>query len=248
MFEWTGDWSDDSPQWTSELLQELNYTLDVMDGTFWISFNDFLQFFIFFEVCMVRQHHLQNSWTEERCRLWISLVPPPLLTSDSELNFPLPLLGDIPRRVSSMFIYRVTGKSPTEVYFSLHQSNKLRSTRDGSPYIDIGVTVLRIEPNGTFTFACSSGLAVERQVQTSAFLEPGLYIVVPMTSGTKLKQYQLQRDSFSNDHPSNSREVKLFGTSKESFSDDVNAVYDEIFDRFDTDNDGVCSIFIIAGK
>jgi hypothetical protein len=104
----------------------------------------------------------------------------------------------------------------------------------------VGVTVLQIEADGTFTFACSSGLAVERQIQTSAILEPGVYIVIPMTSGTKLKQYQLQRDSFGH-RKNDSPQTSITDDRRENFSKEVDAVFDEIFDRFDADNDGVSS-------
>lgn len=273
MFEWTGDWSDDSSQWTPALLQEMNYALDVLDGTFWISFDDFLRYFVFFEVCLVRQPQHQRPWTEVRRRLWVSLVPPPLGYNGEEEGSSAPLLVtdtmDIPRRISCMFILQVTSPTPTVMYFSAHQPNKVRSESEGCLYFDIGVTVLRIEVDGTFTFACSSGLAVERQVQTSAVLEQGVYIVIPMTSGAKLKQYQQQRDQNTSSTDTNRRNstsatyydednlpnsqlgvrdgcdtssfgsVPLLDETKENFSEAVDAVFDEIFDRFDTDNDGV---------
>jgi hypothetical protein len=256
MFEWTGDWSDDSRQWTPQLLAELNYALDVLDGTFWISFTDFLQYFVFFEVCMVRQPHHQRPWTEVRRKLWMALTPPPPLLSlsspgvpgadagSSPSSAPL-LLGDKPLRISCMFILQLDSQTPTEVYFSAHQPNKLHSHSHGSLYFDIGVTVLRIESNGTFTFACSSGLAVERQVQATAVLDPGVYIVIPMTSGTKLKQYQLQRENSEQDSPTGESfsAVRLLDAERERFSKEVDAVFDEIFDRFDTDNDGVSVMF-----
>lgn len=43
-FEWTGDWSDQSANWTPELKKTLNYT-DSEDGTFWMSFVDFCHYF-----------------------------------------------------------------------------------------------------------------------------------------------------------------------------------------------------------
>ena len=43
-FEWTGDWSDQSANWTPELKSELNFT-DEDDGMFWMSFVDFCHYF-----------------------------------------------------------------------------------------------------------------------------------------------------------------------------------------------------------
>ena len=48
--EWTGAWSDGSPEWTPELIEELNQT-DEDDGMFWITFEDFLENFNMFSVC-----------------------------------------------------------------------------------------------------------------------------------------------------------------------------------------------------
>ena len=267
MFEWTGAWSDDSSQWTPELLREMNYTLDVLDGTFWIAFVDFLKYFVCFEVCLVRQPQHQRPWTEVRRKLWVSLLPSPRIESasaagDSAVSYSSfscsssPHLWrdsalEIPRRIPCMFILHVTSQTPTEMYFSAHQPYKVRSESNGSLYIDIGVTVLRIELDGTFSFVCSSGLAVERQIQASAIVEPGLYIVIPMTSGTKLKQYHLQRESAAAaaaaEVNKSSRActdgrgaVQLLDEHREErFSEAVDAVFDEIFDRFDSDRDGV---------
>lgn len=44
-FEWTGDWSDQSPLWTDKMKAELNPMLEENDGTFWISYEDFLTMF-----------------------------------------------------------------------------------------------------------------------------------------------------------------------------------------------------------
>ena len=43
-FEWQGDWGDKSSTWTPELKQQLN-VVDADDGTFWMDFEDFKQYF-----------------------------------------------------------------------------------------------------------------------------------------------------------------------------------------------------------
>jgi hypothetical protein len=37
-FEWDGDWSDKSPLWTPEIIEDVKAVLDDKDGTFWMSF------------------------------------------------------------------------------------------------------------------------------------------------------------------------------------------------------------------
>jgi hypothetical protein len=40
-FEWTGDWSDNSHLWTSQIKQEVGFDGMKEDGIFWMSFQDF---------------------------------------------------------------------------------------------------------------------------------------------------------------------------------------------------------------
>jgi calpain-15 len=44
-FEWAGDWGDNSNCWTPALKKQLNHTADANDGTFWMNFYDFTQYF-----------------------------------------------------------------------------------------------------------------------------------------------------------------------------------------------------------
>jgi calpain-15 len=43
--EWTGDWGDHSPLWTSALKAEVGHTI-ADDGSFWMSYKDFLKVFV----------------------------------------------------------------------------------------------------------------------------------------------------------------------------------------------------------
>ena len=44
-FEWDGDWSDKSSLWTKEMKAEVKPVLEDNDGTFWMSYNDFIKQF-----------------------------------------------------------------------------------------------------------------------------------------------------------------------------------------------------------
>jgi len=61
-FEWDGDWSDKSPLWTQQMKDAFNAVLDDSDGTFWMSFEDFVKHFKSICVCRVR------NWQEVRIR------------------------------------------------------------------------------------------------------------------------------------------------------------------------------------
>lgn len=50
MFEWKGDYSDNSKQWTKELKEKVNYKNED-DGSFYIKLSDFLNFFPYSFIC-----------------------------------------------------------------------------------------------------------------------------------------------------------------------------------------------------
>jgi len=53
-FEWEGDWSDESYLWNSAMKEALQPSLDANDGTFWMSYDDFLKNYKCLNVCMVK--------------------------------------------------------------------------------------------------------------------------------------------------------------------------------------------------
>lgn len=61
-FEWDGDWSDNSPLWTEEIIKALDVVFDEADGAFWMSFEDFVKQFVSLDVCRIA------SWDELRLR------------------------------------------------------------------------------------------------------------------------------------------------------------------------------------
>mmetsp|Transcript_3288 Transcript_3288/g.5458 ORF Transcript_3288/g.5458 Transcript_3288/m.5458 type:complete len:180 (+) Transcript_3288:682-1221(+) len=66
-FEWNGDWSDHSKLWTPELKRELNVKSDANDGTFWMSFEDFTEFFSRVQLCKYNDKH-SFSYTTARAQ------------------------------------------------------------------------------------------------------------------------------------------------------------------------------------
>ena len=61
-FEWTGEWSDTSPQWTTEIKRELNYEPKANDGTFWMTYYDFIKHFHSLNICKIK------NWDEVRIK------------------------------------------------------------------------------------------------------------------------------------------------------------------------------------
>jgi hypothetical protein len=57
--EWTGDWSDSSPLWTPKLKSAAHYTEE--EGAFWMSWEDFQQFFGTVRICMTEDSYWTTS-------------------------------------------------------------------------------------------------------------------------------------------------------------------------------------------
>ena len=61
-FEWGGAWSDNSEEWTDDMRDAFEPNFDVKDGSFWISYEDFLKNFCSVTICKV------ENWNEIRLK------------------------------------------------------------------------------------------------------------------------------------------------------------------------------------
>jgi hypothetical protein len=62
--EWRGKWADNDSNWTSRLRQSLAFSNDSDDGTFWMSFDDFVTWFNVIFTCRVAD----DRWTKMTIR------------------------------------------------------------------------------------------------------------------------------------------------------------------------------------
>lgn len=58
--EWKGDWSDNSVLWTPEIKRQLGWT-NVDDGSFWMRFEDFKEWFSSVIICRARDDYVYSS-------------------------------------------------------------------------------------------------------------------------------------------------------------------------------------------
>jgi len=75
--EWTGDWSDESDQWTHHAKNVLNYEpqLDAekLDGVFWMNHTDFISNFKYFYSCRVLSE--DEGWFKKEIKSeWIGVT------------------------------------------------------------------------------------------------------------------------------------------------------------------------------
>ena len=147
------------------------------DGAFWMSFGDFVSNFFSINVCMVSQPMTSSDggktrvpWVESRERFMYKMAD-----------------GEEGKEVSAPSYSLTLSEEAEHVYVSVHQ----KDTRcvGAGPYIDIGVTVMRVTPEtkSGYTLIASTGASCDRQNQTGSLCLPaGKYIIMPMSTGCKL--------------------------------------------------------------
>lgn len=164
-FSWTGDWSDQCSNWTSQLRQELHPDA-AHEGIFWISFEQMLKYFDSVDVCKV---------SREWCELRVEGVLPP----HCELNERTQLL-------------QLTLEQPAEVHLSLFQQSHRERDRSSSPSSGVrfrsqlDLCILLFRPPATSSPMClqkarlvqHSRRCVRGFVGCDAMLEPGKYVIV----------------------------------------------------------------------
>lgn len=171
-FEWTGDWSDNSPLWTPALRKECKMVV-ADDGLFWMSFEDLVKNFTGISVAMVRHPGLNHDpWHEVR--------------SPFTYNF-----GREGKGVEHVSMYELNVPEQGDLYFTVHQQDKRCL---GAPnYLDLGLTLLKPKGNNEFDFIATSGNSAERQNQIEVKnLKPGKYLLVPTSTCCKMMQHCIE--------------------------------------------------------
>lgn len=187
-FSWKGDWSDDSPLWTSELRAML-MPRGADEGVFWMCFEDVIKYFDSIDVCKIR-----SGWNEIRLE---GLLP--TKSTDAE-NIPFVIL---------------TINETTEIDLSLFQSSRrdtLHNTDQTiSPRVqqlDLCIMIFRatiIKQNKSLEMIDIGSLVdySQRQVRNfvgcSLILEPGEYVILCTAFNhwqTKSIQYPMEYPKF----------------------------------------------------
>ena len=125
-FEWNGDWSDNSHLWTQEMIDLVKPNLSGDDGTFWMSFSDFVSNFDSLDVCRVR------NWDEVRVRGRF------VRFSDTE--------NQTVEVAQSKWIYALEVPKKTHIIIALHQEDeRIEGVLPRRPYMDFGIAVLKMD-------------------------------------------------------------------------------------------------------
>lgn len=158
------------------------------DGAFWMSFEDFVENFYSINVCMVRQPDRREH----------GAVRVPWFESRERFQYQMMQCNEIGTEATAPCYLLTIHEHSEDVYVSVHQ----KDTRcvGAGPYIDIGVTVLGFAPgsHSGYELIASTGNSADRQNQTEELcLPPGQYLVVPTTTGCKLRKVCHNAHSYS---------------------------------------------------
>ena len=149
--EWVGDWSDNSSKWTQEFKKEVGLE-PKQDGIFWISYEDYLQFYTTTHICKL---HPNYDYTTQKIK------------SSKENNEPLNLT-------------KVIVKQPGHGYFIVNQKNtriyrNLKDPEYENPYCNM--VVFKDDNKNGYTFVGSDSGKHDRLYVECENLVPGTYYI-----------------------------------------------------------------------
>eukprot|EP00357_Protocruzia_adherens_P011223 CAMPEP_0115030694 /NCGR_PEP_ID=MMETSP0216-20121206/37993_1 /TAXON_ID=223996 /ORGANISM="Protocruzia adherens, Strain Boccale" /LENGTH=823 /DNA_ID=CAMNT_0002408007 /DNA_START=44 /DNA_END=2515 /DNA_ORIENTATION=+ len=202
-FEWNGDWSDKSALWSKEMIEELNPVLEDDDGTFWMSYEDFLKNFRCSNICKVK------NWDEVRIKGKFIRVQD---LEDPNIEV-----------VMSKWYYSLDVQERSTLVIGVHQEDeRINGVLSRRPYLDIGCAILKRNSEGSITLVAYKDLICDRQAELEVTLDPGSYIILPRTTGCTLRRMP--------DAPSES--IKMI-TDKGELHELIESTISDIFRKFD---------------
>ena len=198
-FEWEGPYSDFSREWTQGLKAELRPKFDKHDGAFWMNVYDFFRCFsrvVVGKVGFPYEMRMRN-----------------LITKDREV-------GAIAKEY-----YSVSVAQRCQVVVGLHQEDERSvGVEEYRRYLDLGIVVLKNQYGSYCFYSASPNNITDRDSQLEVNLEPGEYIIVPISSGCSLQVPQNARPPHFN-----------FVTEEGVLHPTIQSTVRDVFRRFDMD-------------
>ena len=185
--EWVGDWSDNSTKWTQEFKKEVGLE-PKQDGIFWISYEDYLQFYTTTHICKI---HPNYDYTTTKIK------------SSKANNEPLNLS-------------KVVVKQPGHGYFIVNQKNtriyrNLKDPEYENPFCNM--VVFKDDNKNGYTFVGSDSGKHDRLYVECENLVPGTYYIA-VTFPVPNPGFSLQQNFENIDFDINFR-VGLYSSQKQ---------------------------------
>lgn len=195
----SGKYKEDSENWTTELKSAINPVFNMEYQ--YLSFDEFLTYFKSITVCKI------NRWNELSVKgKFVRSID----TTDGKTEV-----------FSSRWYYKVTLDKPTKLIIGIHQTDEnMTGVKETSPYIDIGLGVLNIFKD-VYQYITFENPSYERDVYLELKLEPGIYCIIPKSSGLNL-QDAIDLSAFTDDFD----------------SDNMRAVMKDTFEKLDMEDKG----------
>lgn len=163
-FEWKGDWGDFSNKWTPEAKMQVETFTAADDGTFWMSINDFVNFYEGVGICKLHEDYFYQStkFTHEE-----STLPNFRAQDDAFIPF------ENPNRT----VVRLNVEQKTHIFLSVNQTDDRKFLVSGLPYSysTVRILVAKVTPDGLRYEAGTS--ATDRDTVVEATLNKGTYLV-----------------------------------------------------------------------
>ena len=147
--EWSGDWCDSSRKWTSELKKECDFDRAKNDGSFWMSYNDYLKYYLVAGIC-----HLYEDY------VFTYLHVPKAQTSK----------GPVITRLECL-------QNNTHAYITGHQKNPRIILKDGTYQKPVINYLLLVDSNNNYVKA-SWNVEMALCVGIDVYLNKGTYYLI----------------------------------------------------------------------
>lgn len=166
------DWGPNSSLWTNGMKDILKPDLED-ESSFYISYEDFLSNFDLIHICAI------GKWQEINTRGVFKFSG----VSSIENK-----LTELKLSVDSLFHYMIeVNDSNTEIILGMHQEDENHvGVKETRPYLDMGVVILKYE-NDQYKYQFHTDSIYERDFYFKLDLPKGVYTIIPLSFGLKLK-------------------------------------------------------------
>ena len=141
--EWSGEWSDQSRKWTSDLRNQCNNYENKNDGSFWMSFNHFRIYFVVVGICHLYQDYKYSTFHIPKANTSIG-----------------PCLS------------RIEVQNDTHCYIMLHQKNERIILKDGNYQKPVICYIMLIDKDNKYikaNYNCESNVAIEVKLKKGIY-------------------------------------------------------------------------------
>lgn len=171
-FEWSGDWGDNSEKWTEAAKAAFGFTGPSDDGTFWMSFDDYLKYFESVTICRYEEgfdnDHIAMDQTREE----------------------------------DFSVVKMTITEATRLYFMVCQLDERRfgGFESGYQYAPVRLIAARLAEDGKLTYIDGKVSLYSRDAWVYLEVTPGEYLIY-VEMNWKSKITDLFGVSVYRDHP-----------------------------------------------